>query len=165
MLLATGAGLLLVGWSAGSGAASTAGTAGGPVTDCTSTQARSALRSFVAAYDAGDYRRLDGLFAGPSWFHWYSSNGPGKRTDPEAQKRETLIGYFRARHAQRDRFRLVSFTFNGNSVGYGNFIFTMKRSAADFRDGAWFTVEGKGATLCEGRSVKLTVLSVGGPET
>ena len=117
----------------------------------------------MAAYDAGDYVRLDKLFAGPSWFHWYSSSEPGERIDPAAQRRDTLLDYFRARHAQRDTFQLVSFTFNGNSLGYGNFVFTMKRSAADFRDGAWFTVDGKGATLCEGATARFTVLAVGGP--
>ena len=151
---------MLAGSVAGGGAAA---TGGGSVTNCTSTQTRAALRSFVAAYNAGDYRRLDRLFAGPAWFHWYSSGGPGLRIDPAAQKRGSLIGYFRARHAQQDRFRLASFTFNGSSLGYGNFVFTGQRSAADFRGGAWFAVAGKGATLCEGATVKLAVLSVGGP--
>ena len=151
---------MLAGLVAGGGAAA---TAVGPITNCTSTQTRSALRSFVAAFNAGDYRRLDSLFAGPQWFHWYSSGGPGLRIDPAARNRTTLVGYFRARHAQRDRFRLGSVTFNGSSLGYGNFVFAGQRSAADYRGGAWLAVAGKGATLCEGATVKLAVLSVGGP--
>jgi hypothetical protein len=119
----------------------------------------------MAAFNAGDYRRLDALFVGPSWFRWYSSSSPGERFDPQAQRRNTLIAYFRARHLQRDRFRLVSFKFNGNSLGYGNFIWKMTRSAGDFRAGSWFTVEAKGAALCEGASTRFIVMSVGAPES
>ncbi len=71
--------------------------------------------------------------------------------------------YFLARHAKRDPFRLISFAFNGNSPGYGNFVFTLKRSAADFRRGARFGLIGKGAALCDGASTEFVVISVGGP--
>ena len=135
------------------------------MTDCTAAETHAALASFVAAFNGGDYGRLNALFAGPSWFRWYSSSAPGERFDPQAQRRNTLIAYFRARHAKRDRFRLVSFKFNGNSLGYGNLVWKMKRSAGDFRDGAWFTVEAKGAALCEGVSVTFIVMSVGAPES
>ncbi len=167
-VLVTGAVLLTIGWAAGGSWASTTGStgrAGGPITHCTAKQTRSALTSFVAAFDAGSYRRLDTLFAGPSWFRWYSSSAPGERFDPEARKRDTLVSYFRTRHAKRDRFRLVSFTFTGDSLGFGNFVWKMKRSAGDFRDGAWFTAEAKGATLCEGGSVRFIAMSVGAPES
>lgn len=159
---------MLAGSTAGASAAGTTGStvrAGGPITKCTARQTRSVLVSFMAAFNAGDYRRLDGMFAGPPWFRWYSSSAPGARFGPQAQVRNTLIAYFRARHAQRERFRLVSFKFNGNSLGYGNFIWKMKRSAGDFRDGAWFTVEAKGAALCEGASTRFIVMGVGAPES
>ncbi|MHB8470181.1 MAG: hypothetical protein ACYDCH_10560 [Gaiellaceae bacterium] len=168
VVVVTIAALLLVGSAAGASGASTAGStvrAGGPITNCTAKQTRSALVSFMAAFSAGDYRRLDALFAGPSWFRWYSSSAPGVRFDPQAQRRNTLIAYFRIRHAQRDRLRLMSFKFNGNSLGYGNFIWKMKRSAGDFRAGAWFTVEAKGAALCEGASARFIVMSVGAPDS
>jgi len=55
-----------------------------------------------------------------------------------ARNRVSLIAYFRARHLERDRLRLVGFTFTGNWNGYGNFIFRMRRSAADYHRGAWF---------------------------
>ena len=152
--------LVLIGRVAGG---SWAGGVGGPITNCTATQTRSALTSFVAAFDAGNYRRLDALFAGPTWFRWYSSSRPGERFDPEARKRDTLLTYFRLRHAKQDRFRLLSFVFNGNSVGFGNFVWKAKRSADDFRGGAWFTVDAKGAILCEGASVRFTVMSIGAP--
>jgi hypothetical protein len=163
----TAATLVLVGSAAGGTRAGTTGSTvgvGGPITNCTAVQTRSALVSFMAAFNAGNYGRLDAVFAGPSWFRWYSSSAPGMRFDPQAQMRNTLVAYFRARHAQRERFRLVSFKFNGNSLGYGNFNWKMKRSAGDFRDGAWFMVEAKGAALCEGASTRFIVMSVGAPE-
>jgi hypothetical protein len=152
----TVAALLLFGGSAGASQAKPAGS----ITNCTAMQTRSALVSFIAAFDAGDFARLDALFAGSSWFRWYSSGAPGARFDPQARGRSTLIAYFRARHAQRDRFRLMSFTFNGNTLGYGNFIWKMRRSADDFHHGAWFTVEAKGAALCQGASTRFIVMSI-----
>jgi hypothetical protein len=159
--VATAAALLLLGCSGGTSQAAPAGS----ITNCTAMQTRSALVSFIAAFDAGDLARLDALFAGSSWFRWYSSSAPGARFDPQARMRGTLIAYFRARHAQRDRFRLVSFTFNGNTLGYANLVWKMRRSAGDFRAGAWFTVEAKGAALCQGASTRFVVMSVGGPES
>jgi hypothetical protein len=133
------------------------------VTACTKSETRTALVSFVRAFNAGDYRRLDRLFAGPSWFRWYSSSTPGVRFNPQAQQRGTLISYFRDRHAQSDRFKLMSFRFTGNSNGFGNFTWKMERSATDFRNGAWFVTEAKGAALCQGTNARLIVLSIGSP--
>ena len=41
----------------------------------------------------------------------------------------------------------------------------MRRSAADFRNGAWFGAYAKGAALCRNASVRFIVMSVGTPET
>ena len=123
--------------------------------------------SFVGAFNRGDFRQLDALFADSSLFVWYSSNAPGSRRMSAAENRDTLIAYFRTRHLNRDRLRLVAFTFNGNSPAYGNFGFKMKRSAADYRGGAWFGLVGKGAALCSDqpseRPVKFIVVSMGAP--
>lgn len=137
---------------------------GALITPCESQPIGAALADFVRAFDAGNYRRLNALFAGPSWFRWYSSSAPGQRLRANAQNRATLIRYFRARHRKVDRFQLVSFQFNGNSNGYGNFIWKMRRSASDFRSGAWFKIEAKGAALCRGKSVSFIVMSLGAPE-
>jgi hypothetical protein len=63
--------------------------------------------------------------------------------------------------------RLVSFTFTGNSHGFGNFVFRMKRSAADYRRGAWLRLIGKGAAVCSHqaseKAVQFIVVSLGGP--
>jgi hypothetical protein len=124
---------------------------------------QAALVSFAGAFSHGDSRRLDSLFAEPPSFQWYSSNQPGLRSTAAAKNRGTLIRYFRVRHTQRDRLRLTAFTFTGNSHGFGNFTFKMKRSAADFRDGAWFGLIGKGAGACDGSKVRFIVISIGGP--
>jgi len=123
----------------------------------------------VTAYNSGAYRSLDALFAESPLFGWYSSNVPGLRGAAAAKSRGTLTAYFRSRHAKRDRLRLVSFTFNGNSNGRGNFVFKMRRSAADYRRGGWFGLAGKGAAVCAApsayveRPVQFVVLSMGGP--
>jgi hypothetical protein len=135
------------------------------VTACTKSETRSALVSFVRAFNAGDYRRLNELFAGHPWFRWYSSSAPGARLDAQAQQRSTLISYFRDRHARSDRFKLVSFRFTGNSNGFGNFTWKMERSAADFRDRAWFVTEAKGAAVCQGGDARFVVMSIGAPES
>src|SRR4029079_5957009 len=82
---------------------------------CTSAATRTVLAFFISVFNAGNYTRLDQLFAPTPMFGWYSSNAPGLRRAPAAEKRQTLIAYFRARHQKRDKLRLVTFTFNGTS--------------------------------------------------
>lgn len=135
------------------------------VTVCTKAETQSALVAFVRAFNTGDYVRLNRLFAGPLWFRWYSSSTPGVRFNPQAQQRGTLIGYFRDRHTQGDRFKLMSFLFHGNGNGFGNFSWKMARSAADYRNGAWFVTEAKGAVLCQGADARFIVMSIGSPES
>jgi len=135
--------------------------------DCKAGATRTTLASFVTAFNRGNLSKLDALFAAPPAFQWYSSNAPGLRRAAAAHNRATLIAYFRARHLKRDRLRLVSFTFHGNSNAGGNFAFKMKRSAADYRHGAWFGLIGKGAAVCSDQAapepVQFIVVSVGGP--
>jgi hypothetical protein len=138
---------------------------------CTPAGTQSAVRSFVADFNGGNFGHLDALFAQRPAFGWYSSNPPGLRNAAAAKNRGSLIAYFRARHAKRDRLQLVSFKFTGNAQGHGNFTFAMKRSAADYRKGAWFSLVGKGAVVCsksrspyvEELPVRFIVLSLGGP--
>lgn len=169
MLLAAISSVVVVGCSAARDGATNATrstrSSSSPTSACRPAQARAALASFVGAFNRGDYRRLDSLFAEPPLFRWYSSNQPGLRIDPAARTRDTLIRYFRSRRAKDDRLRLVSFHFTDNSGGYGNFWFKMRRSASDFRGGAWFGLLGKGAASCSTESVKLIVISLGGPDS
>jgi hypothetical protein len=55
--------------------------------------------------------------------------------------------------------RLVSFAYHGN----GNFTYRLRRSADDYKGGAWFGLIGKGAAECSDGSVHLFVVSLGGP--
>jgi hypothetical protein len=158
------AGALLLAEAATGGGSSAAGGVG---SRCTSWAPRSAMTAFVAAYNAGDRRRLDALFAARPRFRWYSSAAPGPRLRARATRRDTLLPYFRARHRHHDRLRLVWFRFTGNSNGYGHFAFVLRRSAADFRHGASFGLVGKGAAVCTGAAleqrVRFVVISLGAP--
>jgi hypothetical protein len=168
--------LLVAAAATAAAAASSSSVAGGTTqgdaavsSDCAPQAARAAFASFVGAFNRGSGQELDSLFATPPLFQWYSSNVPGLRSSTAAKNRGSLIAYFRARHRKHDRLRLVSFTFTGNSHGFGNFVFRMKRSAADYRQGEWFRLIGKGAAACSGPSseqlVQFIVVSVGGPDS
>jgi hypothetical protein len=120
------------------------------------------VRAYVAAYNRGDTRRLDRLFAPATDFQWYSSPAPGLRLREASKDRSTLAAYFTGRHRTGDRLRLKRFRFNGSNGAVGNFEMTLRRRAPGFRAGRWFTVSGKGATLC--RSGRIIVVSLGSPE-
>lgn len=138
-----------------------------PPTDtapCTRAQTRTALNSFVTAFNQGDFARLDSLFADEPAFQWFSSQHPGRRLGAEAKRRDTLIPYLRRRHARDEEFRLRAFNFSGNSARWSNFWFEALRSADGFGDGDWRRVVGKGAAICDQGSPQLIVLSLGRPE-
>ena len=136
---------------------------------CTPVATRAALASFIGAFNGGRYSLLDALFARPPLFRSYLSNVLGLRRTPAASNRKTLIAYFRARHLKRDRLRLVSFTFTGTKNGASNFTFKLRRSAADYKRGAWFGLAGKGVAVCSPPSPYVEVMeqfvfmSIGGP--
>ena len=151
----------LLGPASGSGGATRATTE--PRSSCAAVEVRSAVVSFVTAFNRGDYERLDALFAEEPKFEWYSSPRPGLRLGRSARRRSTLIPYLRARHKAGDRFDLTSFGFNGNSPRYGNFEMDVRRSSPEFRHGKWFEALSKGAAICDGDSVEFIVMSHGGP--
>ena len=134
-----------------------------PASNCTAKTVRSALSSFIPNYDRGDYAALDAQFAAEPDFQWYSTNGPGERLGRQAKQRSTLISYFEARHAKRDRLAWRSFQFNGNSPRYGNFQFLMWRQLPGFNLGERFPVSGKGAAICSQESTRFIVLTFGVP--
>jgi hypothetical protein len=126
---------------------------------CDAVATRTTWTAFLAAFNRGDYQRLDALFAHEPDFGWYSSNAPGLRRTTAAMNRETLISYFRTRHARHDRMQLLSFLDRGE----GNFTYHLRRSAADYRAGSWFRLIGKGAVRCSPLGSRLIVVSLGGP--
>jgi hypothetical protein len=82
-----------------------------------------------------------------------------------ARRRDSLIPYFRSRHAKRDNLRLTSFQFNGNSPHWGNFGFVMTHSASDFMGGRRFRQGGKGAAVCDPDGVRFIVFTFGTPSS
>jgi hypothetical protein len=115
---------------------------------CVNVEAEQLATHFVAAFNAGDFQVLDGLFAQEPDFEWYATGAPGERLLPLAGDRPSLVPYFRERHELGERLTLNSFRFNGNtrtSRPYGNFEYTLTRSASDLPPTAF---AGKGAALC-----------------
>ena len=78
-----------------------------------------------------------------------------------AKRRDTLIAYFRRRHARGERLRLASSRFTGNSPHYGNFEMLMGRSVPGVAGGDWLPVPGKGAAICHEGETRLIVMSFG----
>lgn len=131
---------------------------------CDANALRTALTGFVRAFNAGDTRRLDGLFSRAN-FVWYSSGAPGARWLRGDSKRDSLVPYFRGRHRRHDRLRLLTHRFNGYEAArqLGHFELTAERRADDFRNGEVFQLTGKGALDCARPRVTFAVLTLGGP--
>jgi hypothetical protein len=131
---------------------------------CGKAAAREALKSFVAAFNRGDYERLDALFAPRPAFQWYSQNGPGQRIGAKAKDRESLIPYFRARHRVGDRLGLIALQANTGTNRKWNFGLLIRRSVPGFLHGEWFRVDAKGAVECGNNGTAIVVLSFGSPQ-
>jgi hypothetical protein len=118
---------------------------------------------WIDAYNTGDLRRLDRIFAPAGTFMWYSSPAPGIRLRAAAKDRSTLLPYFLARHRAGDRLRIVHWKFNSRRArdDEGGFEFTLRRRARDYRGGRPFTLQGKGSIACARRQI--SVVSLGGP--
>ena len=117
-------------------------------TTCSADEVKTLTEGFVDAFNDGDLQALDGIFAHEPDFEWYSTDAPGERLTPLANDRPSLVPYFRDRFAHGEQLVLRSLTFNGNTTGrrpYGNFVYTLTRSADDLVPTAY---SGKGAALC-----------------
>jgi hypothetical protein len=137
---------------------------GSPPTDtapCSREATRAAVHSFFDAFEAGDFARLDSLFAPEPAFQWYSTPAPGRRQREASQRRNTLIPYLRRRHAKGDRLHLDAFHWTGRSPHWSNFWFEAQRSAPAVEKGRWFSADGKGAAVCDGGAAQLIVLTFG----
>jgi hypothetical protein len=125
---------------------------------CGAGELRTTLESFGIAFNRGDTQALDSLFAEKPDFQWYSTDG---RIGKAAKRRDTLIPYFRSRHARGERLGLKRFRFTGNSRHFGNFEMTMRRRILNTRQNGWEPVPGKGAAICREGVVQLIVMSFG----
>ncbi len=112
---------------------------------------------FLAAFGKGSVDKLDKLVSS-SGFGWWSTDSPGERIDPDARDRSTLMAYFAKRHAQHEQLLLKSFSFTGRSGNFGNFAFTLTRSADDGAPRVPYV--GKGATDCSSKPLTLAVWSM-----
>jgi hypothetical protein len=123
---------------------------------CGTTVHRLVVR-YVEAYNKGDTRRLDRLFAPEPAFQWYSAGDPD-RFSPAAEDRTTLIPYFAARHAAGDRLRLERFKFNGRRAtdDTGHFEMTLRRRTAT--GARWRNSSAKGAVVCARKQIIVTSL-------
>jgi hypothetical protein len=116
---------------------------------CDERGTRELVTRFISAFNRGDVKTLDRLFARGTGWQWYAvGTAPGKRIQAAAYNRGTLVKYFRARHRQRERLVLVSFQYNGWSSGYAHFEYQLLRRAADMRKPVPRTYAGRGAVSC-----------------
>jgi hypothetical protein len=134
------------------------------VRDCRPGEVRQGIVAFTRAFNAGDIRMLDSLFArkdghGRPGFQWYSTGAPGARLGSAATNRSTLMPYFAARHRAHERLRLLQ--LHGGKAddnAYADFTFHILRQARGFRPTAF---EGKGASICSRYGARIAVWSVG----
>ena len=127
--------------------------------DCVAGESRAVVMRFVAAFNARNIAALDRVFAPAASFNWFSTGAPGVRLRALAYDRSTLMAYFRSRHRQGEKLRLVRFQGNGNSNGYAHFQFLLERRARTLRPTIY---EGKGAAICAASGDTISVWSVGG---
>lgn len=143
--------------AAAAGAPSSVPTGASP---CDREATRGALRAYFTAFDAGDFARLEALFAAEPAFQWYSTPGPGARLGAAAKRRDTLLPYLRRRHAKGDRLELSAFHWTGNAAHWSNFWFEGRKRTPAVA-GGWFRADGKGAAVCESGAARIIVLTFG----
>jgi hypothetical protein len=125
---------------------------------CSGTEVRGLVSRFVRAFNGGDLKQLDRLFARAEDFQWYSTPAPGARLNAKSGNRESLLPYFKKRHTKGERLNLRRFKFGGNGGGYGHFEYRLIRRADDLSPTLY---DGKGAVLCWKRPHTIAVWSMG----
>lgn len=126
--------------------------------DCSLGEARLLVLNFVRAFNAGNRRQLDRIFAREPAFQWYSTGKPGQRLGREAENRSTLIRYFELRHRMRERLELLSFIGGQTPGGEFGFSFHILRQARDLHPRV---LQGKGALFCASSRNRIIVWSNG----
>src|SRR5207253_2948885 len=117
---------------------------GDGLADCYTTVAATRLvQALTSAFNAGDDRAVDRLFAPEPYFRWFAAWGRSRtsgRLGERADDRTTLRSYVRERHLHRERWTIVHSQGNGRGIA-----FSLIRRADDF---PMAHVLGKGAALC-----------------
>jgi hypothetical protein len=140
------------------------GTTARTGTACDAASSRVALATYLRAFNQGDYASLDILFAQAPHFVWYTSAPPHGRTGQGTRDRRTLIRYFRARHAKREKLTLLTFNYASAQERDGaivsNFNGRLTRRATDVparRRGF------KASLRCTETEMQFIVVSIGTP--
>jgi hypothetical protein len=133
--------------AAGAASGSTAQVIVVPVKLCTPSEVKGAVKRFVVAFNDGDSRQLDRVFAQEPYFRWFWTDTQGQRVSdrakllpyfaraPRTRATDGRIGSCERKH-DRERLWLKS---------YGNFEFELVREASDLARTAY---RGKGALHC-----------------
>lgn len=121
--------------------------------ECKRSDVTAILRDFFPAYNNGNFRDLNRLFARGDRFRSYDVH-PVERTGEEASKRKTLVPYFRDRHDVSDELNLDLSTLevgrydNGNR-GFG-FSLELDRTSNELSPLATGHFSVKGSVDCDG---------------
>jgi hypothetical protein len=123
---------------------------------CDVAALRATFGAFVRAYNRGEMRTLERLFAREPRFLWFSSGGPAR------SNRGALLDHMQRRHVRGDRLRVLTYRFNGyeRERDLGHFEFEAQRRADDLADGRWLDVAGKGALDCAAPPVTIAQLII-----
>ena len=88
---------------------------------------------------------------------------PGSRLNRAAERRDTLITYFRDRHLEQDRLRSVEIDVNTAAPHRTGLSLELRRRADDYRGGRWFSMAGKAGLVCHDGRARFLVVSLGPP--
>lgn len=74
---------------------------------CDKEEANAALDAFLLALVERQPAAANAAFAAKPDFKWYSTTAPGLRNELAAYRRETLLGYFRARVRKHEQLSVI----------------------------------------------------------
>ncbi len=124
---------------------------------CTSGGVRALVARFIEAFNTGDEHMLDEVWARDSaGWGLFATDGPEPRVQSAAEDRAGLPAYFARRHASRERWRLITFQFNG-TADRGDFEYTLVRTADDLPATNYI---GKGFANCTSQPHQLAMWSM-----
>jgi hypothetical protein len=138
---------------------------------CTRAMTAASVLEFVTAFNAGDRRRLNRVFADAPMFKWYSVTRSPPHDHFVAHSKAALLPYFAERRARNEGQAITHFRYGGTSrtpVGnraylVGNFTYRLLRWADDIGAGRPEMYVGKGVVSCTSRGARLMVWSIGTP--
>lgn len=122
---------------------------------CSKDQVRSQVLDFVQAYNSGNFRRLDSIFAvEPDFLGYYAAP---ERTYEAGEDRSTLVDYFRERHELEERLNLEVFWIQKEreSDGSFDFYFELTRKSKEVAARGYYSGKGNARHTDEGCQLRL----------